>query len=157
MIDGIDQDILRLLQVDGRMTSAAIGEKVGLTTSTVHERIKKLEKRGVIRGYTALIDAAAVGQPITAFVRLTTGALTGATFRDAKASFTTFVNHHPNILECHSVAGDDCYFLKVRVTSPQALECLLEELRATAYIDRSICTVVLSTLKETLAVEPAHS
>jgi Lrp/AsnC family leucine-responsive transcriptional regulator len=155
MIDEIDVEILRLLQYDGHMTSAAIGENVGLTNSTVHERIKKLEKRGVIRGYTALIDAAAVGQPITAFVRLTTGTLTGATFRAAKESFTAFVKQHPNILECHSVAGDDCYFLKVRVTSPQALESLLEELRTNAYIDRSVCTVVLSTLKETLAIEPA--
>ena len=73
MLDPIDLKILALLEKDARLSNQAIGEAVGLTSSSVFERVKKLEKKGVIRGYTAMIDPAAVGRPITAFIRLMIG------------------------------------------------------------------------------------
>ena len=77
MLDPIDLKILALLEKNARLSNQAIGEAVGLTSSSVFERVKKLEKKGVIRGYAAVIDPAAVGRPITAFIRLMIGAQRG--------------------------------------------------------------------------------
>ena len=77
MIDEIDKQILMLLQVDGRLSNAAIAEAVGLTASSVYERVKKLENKGIITGYVAVVDAEALGKTITAFIRLTVGAGAG--------------------------------------------------------------------------------
>lgn len=148
MIDEIDAQILTLLQENGRLSNAAIAEQVGLATSAVFERIKKLERRGVIRGYVALVDATAVGQPITAFVRLVLGGAPGCDYGELKQAFGQFCNQHPQIVEAHSVAGEDCYILKVRVASPNQLETLLEQLRTSQFAKSSVTNMVLSTVKE---------
>jgi Lrp/AsnC family leucine-responsive transcriptional regulator len=77
MINEIDRKIVTLLQQDARLSNAALAKKVGLTTSTVHERVKKLERKGVIKGYVAVVDPEALGKPITAFIRLVVGAIAG--------------------------------------------------------------------------------
>lgn len=148
MIDEIDGKILMLLQENGRMANAAIAEQVGLTTSTVFDRIKKMEKRGLIQRYVAIVDAAALGKPITAFVRLVVGADPGEGYPQSKRQFAEVCLAEPEILECHTVAGEDCYILKVRVATTGQLESLIERLRSHATITRTTTNIVLSTFKE---------
>jgi Lrp/AsnC family leucine-responsive transcriptional regulator len=148
MLDEIDLQILDLLQGDARLSNAAIAEQVGLTTSTVFERVKKLEKKGVIQRYVAIVDGAAVGKTITAFVRIVIGTGPGDDYLSCKRQFTKHCQQEPDVLECHTVAGEDCYVLKVRAATPQDLESLLERIRSYAPTVRSTSSIVLSTVKE---------
>jgi Lrp/AsnC family leucine-responsive transcriptional regulator len=148
MIDEIDRQILTLLQDDARLSNAAIAEQVGLTASTIFERIKKLEKRGVIKKYVAIVDPAEVGRPITAFVRLTVGATVEGNYVDTKRQLTDICQAEPEIVECHTVAGEDCYILKARVATPQRLESLIERIRCHTLVTRTTSNIVLSTFKE---------
>ena len=148
MIDEIDTQILNLLQENGRLANAAIAEQVGLTTSTVFDRIKRLEKRGVIQRYVAVVDPAALGKPITAFVRLVVGADTNDDYLASKRQFAEVCLAEPDVLECHTVAGEDCYILKVRAANTGQLEALIERLRSQATITRTTTNIVLSTFKE---------
>ena len=148
MLDEIDYQILELVQSDARLSNAAIAEQVGLTTSTVFERVKKLEKKGVIQRYVAIVDGTAVGKTITAFVRLIIGTGPEDDYIACKRQFNESCLKEPDVLECHTVAGEDCYVLKVRAASPQDLENLLERIRSYAPIVRSTSSIVLSTIKE---------
>jgi Lrp/AsnC family leucine-responsive transcriptional regulator len=141
-----------LLQEDARLSNAAIAEQVGLTASTVFERIKKLEKRGIIKRYVAIVDAAAAGLPITAFIRLTVGAAMDENYIDTKRQLTELCQTEPEISECHTVAGEDCYILKARVANPQRLEMLLERIRCSTLVARTTSNIVLSTFKEETTV-----
>lgn len=143
MLDEVDRKILDLLQRDARMTNTAIAEQVGLSAPSVYERIKKLETRGVIKGYTALLDAEALGLPITAFIRVTVN-MDG---EKEKAGVARLIEA-PEVLECHHVAGEDCFILKVKVASPQHLERLLAHVRASLNVARTVSMIVLSTAKE---------
>ncbi len=148
MIDDTDARILDLLQQDGRLSNAAIAEKVGLTTSTVFERIKKLEKKEIIQRYVAVVDPQKLGKPITAFVRLVIGTAPGEDYAACKQDFVAKCQAEPDILECHSVAGEECYLLKVRVASTGDLEKLLERLRTYTLVAKSTSSIVMSTFKE---------
>lgn len=156
MIDEIDRQIVTLLQQDARLSNAALAEKVGLTASTVHERVKKLERKGIIKGYVAVVDAELLGKPITAFIRLTVGSAL-ENYIESKNSIMKACLDEPNVLECHGVAGEDCYVLKVRAASPKALEQLIERIRCRANVSRSTTSIVLSTFKEGSLVIPAAS
>jgi Lrp/AsnC family leucine-responsive transcriptional regulator len=153
MIDKIDRQIVSLLQTDARLSNAALAEKVGLTTSTVHERVKKLEKKGIIKGYVAAVDAEALGKPIMAFIHLTVGSAS-TDYLESKNSVVSICQEEPDVLECHTVAGEDCYILKVRAPSPGDLEKLIERIRCNAQVSRTTTSIVLSTLKETTQVMP---
>ena len=133
-----DREIVRLLARDGRMSYTDLARATGLSTSAVHQRVRRLEQRGVIKGYTAVVAADAVGLPLTAFVSITP--IDVAQPDDAPARLA----HLSAIEECHSVAGVESYILKVRVASPGALEDLLARVRAAANV-RTRTTVVLST------------
>ena len=154
MIDEIDHQIISLLQEDARLSNAAIAETVGLTTSTVHERVKKLEKKGLIKGYVAVVDPEALGKSIMAFIRLTLGGTVD--YLESKNGIAEICETEPDILECHGTAGEDCYILKVRAVSPKDLEKLIERIRCSVPVLRSTTSIVLSTLKETSKVTP-HS
>lgn len=154
MIDDIDRQLLHLLQEDCRLSNAALAEAVGLTASSVFERVKKLEKQGIIQKYVAVVDAAAVGKPITAFIRLTIATPPDDSYRIAKQNMATLCRSVAAVQECHSVSGTDCYLLKVRVASTIELENLLEQLRDSAFITGSISHIVLSSFKESTYVEP---
>lgn len=143
MLDELDRRILDLLQRDARMTHAAIAEQVGLSAPSVYERIKKLEAHGVIKGYTAILDAEALGLPITAFIRVTVSASPDEGGADVERLIEA-----PEVLECHHVAGEDCFILKVKVASPQHLERLLARVRASLSVTRTVSMIVLSTSKE---------
>jgi Lrp/AsnC family leucine-responsive transcriptional regulator len=138
IMEELDQAILRLLAADGRMSYTDLGKATGLSTSAVHQRVRRLEQRGVIRGYTAIIDAEAVGLPLTAFVSIKP--IDPAAPDDAPVRLAGLTA----IEACHSVAGDESYILKVRVPTPTGLEALLAEIRSTASV-ATRTTVVLST------------
>lgn len=155
MIDEIDAQILDLLQQDGRSSNAAIAEQVGLTTSTVFERIKKLEKKEIIQRYVAVVDPQKLGRPITAFVRLIIGTAPGEDYAACKQDFVAHCLAEPDILECHSVAGEECYLLKVRVANTGDLEKLLERLRTYTLVAKSTSSIVMSTFKEEMGIAVA--
>lgn len=135
-MDSKDRSILALLERDARLGYGEIGKKVGLAASSVHDRVRKLEKQGLIRGYRADVDFEAAGLPITAIVSL---ALRPASPTDIPAKIAEF----PLVESCYSVAGDNSYALVVRAPSTKALEELLDGLRAKLeVVTRS--TVVLS-------------
>lgn len=137
-VEDLDRRIVALLARDGRMSYTDLGKATGLSTSAVHQRVRRLEQRGVIRGYAAIVDADALGLPLTAFISLTP--IDPAAPDDAPERLTGV----PEIEACHSVAGDVSYLLKVRVPTPLALETLLAEIRARANVSTRT-TVVLST------------
>jgi len=137
-VEDTDREIVRLLARDGRMSYTDLARATGLSTSAVHQRVRRLEQRGVIRGYTAVVAADAVGLPLTAFISVTP--LDPAAPDDAAQRLSDL----PEIEACHSVAGEESYILKVRVASPGALEDLLSRVRLAANV-RTRTTVVLST------------
>jgi Lrp/AsnC family leucine-responsive transcriptional regulator len=148
-LDATDLQILDLLERDAHQSNASLAAAVGLTASTVHERVKKLEKRGVITGYVALLDPVAVGRPITAFIRVMVG---GSLVDSGKEGVAGICRNEPEILECHRVAGEDCYVLKARTTSPQGLERLVDRIRSDPSVQRTVTAIVLSTAKESHAL-----
>lgn len=138
MEDELDRQIIRRLAEDGRAVFADIARETGLSTSALHQRVKRLEARGVIKGYRARISREEIGQPLTAFVSLTP--------TDPVVSDTI-----PQLLEdilevesCWSVAGAESYILKVNVATPLDLETLLSRIRTTAQVSTRT-TIVLST------------
>lgn len=152
MIDETDRKILALLQENARLSNAELGKAVGLSASSVFERVKKLQNNGVIKGFVAVVDPAALGKPITAFIRLTVAAPAGESYADCKLAFVRACRAEADVLECHGVAGEDCYILKVRLSSPAALEGLLDRLRSNMVVSSSVSNIVLSTVKETTVV-----
>ena len=148
-LDEVDRQVLRLLAEDGRRSYTDLAKDTGLSTSAVHQRVRRLEQRGAITGYAAVLDPIVAGLPLTAFVSVTpidAGAPDDAPER---------LSHLRAIEACHSVAGDESYILKVRVTDPAELETLLQEIRAAAGV-RTRTTVVLSTPWEGRARPPAE-
>lgn len=120
------------------MSFTDLGRATGLSTSAVHQRVRKLEERGVIQGYAAVLDCQAVGIGLTAFISVTP--LDPAAPDDAPDRLV----HLGPIESCYSVAGEESYILKVRVPTPGDLESLLAEIRAVANV-RTRTTIVLST------------
>jgi Lrp/AsnC family leucine-responsive transcriptional regulator len=141
MLEDIDREILRLLLADGRMSYTDLAKATGLSTSAVHQRVRRLEQRGVIQGYRAVVDFEAIGLPLTAFVSVTP--LDPAAPDDVAERLGGL----PEIEACHSVAGEDAYVLFVRVGSPTALEALIREIRRLANVSTRT-TVVLQTFFE---------
>ena len=142
---------LARLQDDGRETWAALGDALGMTGPAAAERVRRLEERGVIRGYRAVLDSAAVGATVAAFVAVSLNR------PKDRAPFLALVARLAEVQECHHVAGDDDYVLKIRCRDTADLERLLtRELKRLPGVGRTRTTVVLSTVKETSAV-PLHA
>ena len=155
MLDAIDLRILDLLQDNARVSQAEIARIVGLAPSAVLERLRKLEGRGVIRGYAAHLDPKALDQRLLAFVALRT------TDRPGEARVAQALVAVPEVLEIHHVAGDDCLLLKVRARDPEHLSQILRDrLGMVEGVRSTRTTIVLESIKETtklpiaLAVEP---
>ena len=136
-MDDKDRKILALLQKDGRMGLAELGAAVGLAPSSVHDRVRKLEKAGTIKGYSASVDLAAAGYPITAIVSL-------ALSPPSPPDIPGLVAEQPLVESCYSVAGDNSYALVVRAPSTADLEALLDTLRGKLEVTTR-ATIVLST------------
>jgi Lrp/AsnC family leucine-responsive transcriptional regulator len=137
-VEELDRAILTALADDGRLSYTDLAERVGLSVSAAHQRVRRLEQRGVIRGYTARLDSPAVGLPLTAFVAIRP--IDPSQPDDAPDRLATL----PEIESCYSVAGEDFYLLLVRVASPGDLERLLQQIRMVANVTTR-STVVLST------------
>ena len=137
-LDALDRRLLELLVEDGRRSYADLARETGLSTSAAHQRVRRLEQRGVITGYAARVDPAVVGLPLSAFVSVKP--IDPAAPDDAPER----LRHLPAVEACHSVAGDESYILQVRVGGPAELEALLQEIRAAAGVSTRT-TVVLST------------
>src|SRR5262245_17365006 len=139
-MDTTDERLVTLLQENGRSTQLELAKEIGLSQPATAERIKKLEERGVILGYSARVDAAKLGRDVTAFI--------GVSIEHPKyfEAFTKKVLAHPEVLEAHRVAGSDSYLLKVKTQNTISLDRLLvEELRTIAGVTRTHTTIVLSS------------
>lgn len=137
-LEQIDQAIARVLASDGRCSFTDLAERVGLSVSAVHQRVRRLEQRGVIRGYVAQLNAEVIGLPLTAFISLT------PIDPAAPDDYPQRLEDIREIESCYSVAGNESYILLVRVASPAALEDLLRRIREAAKVSTRT-TVVLST------------
>lgn len=145
MINEIDKKILNIIQKDARVSNAEIARQVGLAPSAVLERVRKLEERGVIRGYSAELNPAQMGFGLTAFIAVRT--------HECCYETDKFLAEIPEVLEVHDVAGEDSYLLKVRVKDAEDLSRLLrEELKNVPNVASTKTTVVLQTIKETTAL-----
>jgi len=137
-VEDTDRKIVSLLARNGRMSFTELARQAGLSVSAVHQRVRRLEQDGVIKGYAAMFNPEDVGLPMTAFVSIKPF--------DASApdDLPQRLEHLTAIEACHSVAGDENYILKVRVPSPAALEELLYQIRTLGGVSTRT-TVVLST------------
>jgi len=137
-VEELDQRILALLAADGRMSFTDLGKATGLSTSAVHQRVKRLEQRRMIKGYGATLDYDKVGLPLTAFISIRP--IDPSQPDDSPERLRGI----SEIESCWSVAGEESYILKVRVPTPYALEDLLARVRAAANV-ATRTTIVLST------------
>ncbi len=137
-LEAKDRQILQLLARDGRMSFTDLGKATGLSTSAVHQRVKRLEQRGLILGYGATVDHDGMGQPLTAFISIR------PIDPSAPDDSPERLREISEIESCWSVAGDESYILKVRVATPVALEDLLARVRSAANV-ATRTTIVLST------------
>lgn len=137
-LDEVDRILVRELVADGRATLAHLAATAGLSVSAVQSRVRRLESRGVIGGYTARVDPAALGQMLSAFVAITP--LDPSQPDDAPAR----LEHIAEIESCQSVAGEDNYVLLVHVESARALEALLQRIRTAANV-QTRSTIILQT------------
>ena len=143
MIDATDAKILTILQENARTSNAEIARQVELAPSAVFERIRKLEERGVIEGYTARVNPTAVGLPLLAFIFVRDEE------RPGEERTSQLVSQIPEVLEVHHVAGEDCLLVKVRTTDTDALGKLLRDrLGRIPSIATTRTTIVLGTVKE---------
>ncbi len=148
IIDDIDRRILNILQDDARTPVTELARAVGLSGPSVHERLKKLEDRGVIQGYRAVLVPKELGLEVTAFVHVMTepGCLLDRV--------TEALIRMPEVQECHTIAGDDCFILKVRTTGTHSLEKFLtKSVRDIPGVVHTRTTVVLSTYKEDTKID----
>lgn len=145
-LDPVDTRLLALLQENGRMAQNDLAKAVGLSGPAVGERLRKLEERGVLRGYAALVDPRAVGLDIAAFIFV---GISGSRYYP---DFRSRVGELPEVQECHSVTGQGSHLLKIRVQNTAALERLLAEIQAWPGVQSTTTSLVLSTVKETPGV-----
>ena len=137
-MEKLDRRILALLARDGRMSYTDIGKETGLSTSAAQQRVRRLEQRGVIKGYHACVDSAEIGLMVTAFVAI-------KPFDPSQADDAPDrLEHLQEVVSCYSVAGEPSYLLKVQVPTMTHLESLLSRIRADAGVSTHT-TTVLST------------
>jgi Lrp/AsnC family transcriptional regulator, leucine-responsive regulatory protein len=137
--DDVDARIISALSTDGRRSYAEVGSEVGLSTAAVHERVKKLLDKGVIRRFSISVEPERVGLSFTAFVAIRNDG--GAHCRDIAPRLQAM----PEIEELHSVAGEYDFLAKVRTTHARALEDVLYQIKAIEGVARTTSTVVLNT------------
>jgi Lrp/AsnC family leucine-responsive transcriptional regulator len=145
MIDAIDARIIEILQAHGRISNAEVARQIEMAPSAVLERIRKLETRGVIQGYTARLAPEALGLGLLAFVFVQADERVGDVGAGRQLAAI------PEVLEVHHVAGEDCYLVKVRAEGPEALGRILRDsFGAIAQVRTTRTTVVLSSVKESM-------
>ena len=143
LLDETDIKILNHLQANGRAQRNSIAEIVHLSVPSVSERMRKLEEKGLISSYNAILNAKKFNFDITAFIFVEV---------DGSERYTGFVDHisnHPEVLECHSITGDGSHILKVRTNNTESLEKFLSLVQTWDGVIRTRSNIVLSTFKET--------
>jgi len=142
-LDETDIKILNHLQKDGRAQRNTIADIVHLSVPSVSERMRKLEQRGLISEYNAILDAKKFNFDITAFIFVEV---------DGSERYSNFVEkvlQHPEVLECHSITGDGSHILKVRTKNTESFEKLLSLIQSWDGVTRTRSNIVLSSFKET--------
>lgn len=140
-LDDLDRKILDLLLTDGRTPASQIADRVGLSRPAVAERIEKLERNGVLRGTTVVVDPRAIGRQITAFVSARAPMELGATaWKELQKLMRT-----DEVVEMHTVAGDDCYLIKVRTDSIASLNALVSKMASPPLSLSTRTTIVMKT------------
>ncbi len=151
MIDTIDVQILDILQKDGRIQRNRIAEKVGLTIPAVSERMRKLEKKGIIAGYHAKVNNIAIGKDVTAFVFVMTS---------PSKNYEEFIRHareDNNVIECHSITGEGSHLLKIQTDNTSTLEKLLSEIQSWTGVLQTRTYIVLSSYKDFSPLKPSDT
>ena len=151
-LDGIDRHILESLQRDGRLSNADLAEKVGLSASPCWRRVKALEEGRVIKGYVALVDAKAVGLPVSVFmsVSLTTQV------QSALQRFEKAVQQRPEVMECYLMTGDSDYLLRVVVPDLEAYERFVMDFTRIAGVGQIRSSFALRPVKQGTALPMGH-
>lgn len=145
-LDKIDNQILSILQKDSDRTTKSIAQELGMTTSPIFERIKKLEKEGFIKKYVAVLDNKKIGLKLKVFIGIT---LQGHT-RSFLEKFVKEINNFPEVVECHRVSGNYDYLLKLVVEDIEAYETfIISKLTLLPYLGNVQSLITLSTGKET--------
>jgi Lrp/AsnC family transcriptional regulator, leucine-responsive regulatory protein len=151
MLDDIDRVILRILLSNAKTSQGEIAEQVGIKAPSVNERIRKLEAKGIIIGYSARVNAEKLEKNLTAFISVFVAG--GPRYAD-ETLISDRISVEPAIEECHIVAGEASMLLKARVNTPQELQELITRLRRIEGIANTSTTVVLSTpLDRPIAIE----
>ncbi len=148
-LDATSRRILQILATDGRASYQAIADDVGLSRPAVMERVKRLEESGHILGYAATLDRAKLGYPVTAFIAVRYP----ANVASGDAGLQSLADN-PSVLECHHVAGEDCYILKVAAPSLGDLERVVRQLSGTSHPVSTRTTIVLSSVFEKPGIAP---
>ncbi len=150
-LQAIDRKILRELQADGRMTYSRLSERVGLTTTPCIERVRRLEREGYIRGYTAVVDPALLDAELVVFVQIRLE-------RNSKDSFENFkraLESLPQVQECYLVTGDFDFLIKARVSNMSAYRSFLEDsLLSIPRVKDSTTIVAMEVVKESMRIDP---
>jgi Lrp/AsnC family transcriptional regulator, leucine-responsive regulatory protein len=144
-LDFIDLKILEMLQRDGRASHSAIADAVGLSQPSVHERVKKLEQRGIIRGYAAIVDPEALGLDVLAYISVRLSDYKPDNIAKAVADI-------PQVIETHHIAGEECFIVKVRCGTTKELQDVLERVWKAGPVTGTKTTVAFATYKETTAL-----
>lgn len=148
-LDAIDARLLGLLQSEGRITNAELAARVGLSAGPTLARVNKLESLGHIKGYVAVLDRQLLGLPVVAFVSV----ILRSHGRPESENFLQAVEGLPEVLECHHIAGEEDYLLKVVAASPSDYETfVLDKLTSIPDVRRVKTTFVLSSPKATTAI-----
>ena len=146
-LDEIDHKLLGLLQEDDRVPVAELGKTLGVAPSTLNDRIRRLVKQGIITGFHAQVSAEKLGLDLLAFV------FVGWSDPKTEKEFLSRIAASPEVLECHHVTGAWNYLMKVRVRTTRDLETFLAAMKGIEGVTRTETVIVLSTSKETLAVD----
>ena len=148
-MDATDQRILQLLQENAKWTSKELASRVGLSITPTYERIRKLEQLGIIKGYVALLDADKVGLPLMAYCHVSLK----EHVRDLLEAFRDSIMQFPEIVECHHVAGNYDFLLKVMVKDMHHYQdFIVNKLASSVMISQVHTSFVINTLKQTTAL-----
>ncbi len=147
-MDGLDKQILECLIENGRMTASEISKRVSLSIPAVSERIRKLEQSGVVDKYSVILNPAKMGNHLTAIM------LVSMERPRYNEGFVTHVALEPEVMECHYLAGDFDYVLKIVTADTETLEKLLNRIKSVPGVQKTRTNVVLSTVKKGVTVLP---
>jgi len=149
-LDAIDTQLLEILQARGRTKRNELAEAVKLSIPAVSERLRKLEERGIIRGFHALVDGRKIGLGLTAFISITT---------ESSTFYSKIIDRalmQSEILECHAITGDGSHLLKIKTENTVTLEKLLSKIQSWPGVLNTRTSVVLSSPKEETVVPLAQ-